>query len=91
MTDMAKLANQYRQWFGVRRRLQVERILESGANFYEPHFHDGATNPMRILLESYRALLTSVAQGAAYDALDLSELDRGRALLVEEGTRGTGR
>ncbi len=72
----ANWLQRYRRRFGVGERLQVERILESGAAFYGPTFGK-IPNAIELLREAYLVLQAQLVGGAKFEELDLSELDKG--------------
>lgn len=63
----------YRSQFGVHRKLQVERLLESAQAFYGPFFRD--TNAFSALLNVYRDLQQRLVRGDAFADLPLERLD----------------
>lgn len=82
----------YRKIFGIRGKVQIERILESARRFYKPDFAE-AGNPFLGLLEAYRALLVRIGIEENFDELQLDELERFRNLdgLRQRSQRSKGR
>jgi hypothetical protein len=71
----------YRRDFGVGRRLQVERLLDSARAFYAPCC-EGTHNPFERLLAQYTELQQKVKRGEQYANLSIKELDS----IVVEGS-----
>lgn len=70
----------YRTKFGVEGELQVERIAGAAAGFYRSSF-DESSNPFTMLKLAHTSLLDKLARGLDLHEDDLSEFNRGRALI----------
>lgn len=75
----------YREFFGVSRELQVERLCKSAAAFYNPTISVDQQNPFSELLETYRGYIRPVHKGVPFERFLLQDLRRPMDVVMREG------